>query len=199
MAQIKQFSWTNASSAVARDLDVGFTVSEVTTVDTTNGGSWYWTSNMADAAVLDVDSGTFSTSNGFTPLSESANYGASISGFTNANPGVLTVDDSGPAGFAVDDVIKVTAVADDGASALLPLNDDYTIASLTATTITLDENTTSDNVYVSGGFVTRVTDINGDAVPTENFARVGITVGTTPVGANNAVMVAIVKGENSVV
>ena len=199
MAQIKQFTWTNPNPAVARDLDVGFTVAEVTTVDTTNGGSWFWTSEMADAAVLDVDSGTFATTNGFTPLSESANYGATISAFTNANPGVLTVDDTGPAGFAVDDVIKVTAVADDGADPLLPLNDNYTIASVTATTITLDENTTADNVYVSGGFVTRVSDINGVAIATENFARVGITVGTTPVGANSAVMVAIVKGENSVV
>ncbi len=199
MAQIKQFTWTNAASAVARDLDVGFTVSSATTVDTTNGGSWFWTSNMADAAVLDVDSGTFTTTNGFTPLAESANYGASISGFTNANPGVLTVDDSGPAGFAAGDTIKVSAVADDNADLALSLNDEYTIASLTATTITLDQNTTSDNVYVSGGFVTRVTDTNGDAIPRENFARRGITVGTTPVGANNAVMVAIVNGEESVV
>ena len=36
MAQIKTFTWTNASSAVARDQDVGFVVAEATTVDTTN-------------------------------------------------------------------------------------------------------------------------------------------------------------------
>ena len=199
MAQIRQFTFVNPTPAVAVEINVGFTVAEITTVDTTNGGSWYWTSEMADAAVLDVDAGTFATTNGFTPLSESANYGASISAFTNANPGVITVGDSGPAGFAIGDTVKVTAVADDGADPLLTLNDDYTIASLTATTLTLNENTTADNVYVSGGFVTRVSDTNGTAVPTENFARVGITVGTTPVGANGATMVAIVKGENSVV
>ena len=200
MAQVKTFGWTNAGTAVARDQDVGFVVAEVSTYDTTNGGSWYWTSNMADAAVLDVDSGSFGTTNGFTPLAESVNYGAVISGFTNANPGVITVDDSGPAGFAAGDTIQVAAVADDGASSTLGLNrSTYTIASLTATTLTLDQNTSSDNVYVSGGFATRISDTNGDAIPIENFARLGITVGTTPVGANNAVMVAIVKGENSVV
>lgn len=196
MAQIKRFSWTNPASAVARDLNVGFEVAEITTIDVTNGGSWYWIKGMGDGYVIDLDSGTVATSNGFTPLSESANYGAAISGFTNANPGVLTVDDTGPAGFAVGDTIKVTAVAESGAGT--SLNAEYTIASLTATTITTATNTTSGAVYVSGGKVTRVSDTNGDAVPTQNFARRGITVGTTPVGANSAVMVAIVKGEETV-
>lgn len=197
MAQIKTFSWTNPNPAVARDLDVGFTVSEITTIDVTNGGSWQWISGMPNGYSLDVDAGTVATSNGFTPLSESANYGASISNFTNANPGVITVDDSGPAGFAVDDVVKVSSLADDGSGT--SLNGEFTIASVTATSITLDENTSAYSAYVSGGFVTRVRDANGDAIPTENFARRGMTVGTTPVGAASAAMVAIVKGEESVV
>jgi hypothetical protein len=196
MAQIKTFTWTNPNPAVARDLDVGFTVAEITTVDRTNGGSWYWNDGMASAEVLDVDSGAITTTNGFTPLSESANYGATISGFTNANPGVITVDDTGPAGFATGDTIKVTAVADDLTGTTL--NGTYTIASVTATTITTATNTTALSTYVSGGTVTRVSDTNGDAVPRENFARRGITVGTTPVGANSAVMTAIVKGKESV-
>jgi len=196
MAQMKTFSWTNPNPAVARDLDVGFEVAEITTIDTTNGGSWSWIDPMADASVLDVDAGTIATTNGFTPLSESANYGAALSGFTNANPGVLTVDDTGPAGFAVGDTIKVEAVAESGAGT--SLNAEYTIASLTATTITTATNTTAGAVYVSGGKVTRVSDTNGNAIPTENFARRGMTVGTTPVGANSAAMVAIVKGKESV-
>lgn len=198
MAQIKRFSWTNPSTAVARNLDVGFTVAEVTTIDVTNGGSWYWIKGMGDGYVLDVDSGTVTTSNGFTPLSQNAIYGSAISDITAANPAVLTVADTAAAGFAVGDTIKVTEVADDGAGTTLNAN--YTIASLTATTITTATNTSSGySAYVSGGNATRVTDTNGDAIPTENVAIRGVTVGTTPVGANDAVMVAIVKGEEPVV
>jgi len=199
MAQIKTFSWTNPNPAVARDLDVGFTVAEITTIDVTNGGSWQWVTGMTNGYALDVDAGTIATSNGFTPLAESANFGASISGFTNASPGVITVDDTSVAGFAAGDTIKVSSLADNGAAAN-SLNGTYTIASLTATTITLTQATNSGySAYVSGGFVTRVSDSSGTPIATENFARRGMTVGTTPVGAASASMVAIVKGSESVV
>ncbi len=198
MAQIKTFSWTNANPAVARDQDVGFTVAKITTIDITNGGSWQWVNGMVDGSYLDVDAGSITGTNGFTPLAESANYGASISGFTNANPGVITVDDSTVAGFAAGDTIKVSSLADDG-SAANSLNGEFTVASVTATAITLVENTSAYSVYVSGGYVTRVSDANGDAIPTENFARRGMTIGTGVVGANSASMVAIVEGEESVV
>ena len=197
MAQIKTFNWTNANPAVARDLNVGFEVAEITTIDVTNGGSWQWIQGMPNGYSLDVDAGTIATSNGFTPLAESANFGASISGFTNANPGVITVDDATVAGFAAGDTVKVASLADDGTAT--SLNGNFTVASVTATAITLVENTSAYSVYVSGGYVTRVSDANGDPVPTQNFARRGITVGTTPVGADSAAMVAIVKGQESVV
>ena len=200
MAQIKTFSWTNANPAVARNLDVGFTVAEITTIDITNGGSWQWVTGMANASSLDVDSGAISGSNGFTPLSQSATYGATISGFTNANPGVITVNDTATFGFAAGDTIKVSEVADD-LTGTNSLNNEFTVASVTATTITLVENTsvTGYSVYVSGGVVTRVSDTNGDPIPTQNYAIRGMTVGTTPVGAASASMVAIVKGSESVV
>lgn len=198
MAQIRVFSWTNPNPAVARDLDVGFTVSEITTVDITNGGSWQWIEGMVNGSYLDVDAGTITATNGFTPLAESVNYGAAISGFTNANPGVITVDDTGPAGFAAGDTIAVGEVADDQ-SAADSLNGQFTVASVTATTITLVENTTAFSGYVSGGTVTRVSDAAGNAIATENFARRGMTVGTGAVGANSASMVAIVKGREPVV
>ena len=197
MAQIKSFSWTNPGTAVARKLDVGFTVAEVTTIDITNGGSWYWMDEMDDASYLDVDAGTITATNGVTPYTDSANYGATITGFTNANPGVLTVDDTAGAGFAAGDTIKVTGIADDQSTAY-DLNGSYTVASVTATTITTATNTAGYSVYVSGGKVSRVTDISGDAVPVENIAKRGITLGTGVVGANNAVMKAIVKSKESV-
>ena len=200
MAQIKSFSWTNPATAVARNLDVGFTVAEVTTVDITNGGSWFWCDTMSDAYALDVDAGTIATSNGFTPYADNSNYGATVSGFTNASPGVITCTDTSLAGFAVGDTIKVTGVADDQTGTVSSLNSTYVIASLTATTITTatDTSVTDYGVYVSGGKVTRVTDVDGVAVPVQNVAQQGITCGTTGVGANNAVMVAIVKGKESV-
>ena len=197
MAQSKSFTWTNAAAALARDQDVGFLVEEAITVDTTNGGSWYWNAQMADASSLDQDSGAFSTSNGFTPLSQSSNYGATMSAMTAANPGVITCGNTAVAGFAAGDTIAVERVAESGAGTSLNRRT-FTIASLTATTITLDQNTTSDAVYVSGGVVSRVSDTNSVAIAQENFAIRGITVGTTPVGANNAVMVMVCRSAESV-
>ena len=194
--QCKSFSWTNPAAAVARDLDVGFTVAQITTIDITNGGSWFWCDTMDDAYALDVDAGTIATTNGFTPYVDGANYGATISGFTNAAPGVLTVDDTAKADFTAGDTIKVERVADDLSATTL--NDTFTIDSVTATTITLVESTAADSVYVSGGVVTRVSDAAGTTLATENVAQRGITIGTTPVGANNAVMVAIVHGKEPV-
>ncbi len=200
MSQLKTDSWTNANPAVARNINAGFVVTRITTYDITNGGAWTWTSDFDDASSMVVETGVQGTTNGFTPLSQSSAYGATISGFTNASPGVLTVNDTATFGFAAGDTIKVAELADDGADAALDLNRaTYTIASLTGTTITLDQNTSSDNVYVSGGIVSRVSDTNGDAIPTENFSIRGITVGTTPVGASSAVMKAVYEGEEPVV
>lgn len=198
MAQIKRFAWTNPNPAVARNLDVGFTVAEITTIDITNGGSWQWVKGMADGSSLDVDAGTISGSNGFTPLAQSASFGASISNITNANPAVVTAANVSQFGIVAGDTIKVTDVADDGAGT--SLNADYVVASVTATTITTTTDTSSGySAYVSDGYAVRKLDSDGKAVPIENVAIRGITVGTTPVGGASASMVAIVKGENSVV
>ena len=195
--QQKSFTWTNAASAVARKQDVGFVVAEALTIDTTNGGSWMWNNKMAAGSSIVVETGAYSASNGFTALSESANYGASISAFTNANPGVITVDDSGAAGFAAGDTIAVEAVAESGAGTSLNRRT-FTIASLTATALTLDQNTTSDAVYVSGGKVSRVSDSAGVPVASENFARRGVSLGTTAVGGNSAVMFMVCRSDESV-
>ncbi len=199
MAQIKTFNFTNPSTAVAVDLDVGFTVSEITSIDISNGGSWQWIFGMADASSLDVDDGTISGANGFTPFTQSSIYGATISGFTNANPGVISVNNTSTFGFAIGDTIRVSDLADDGASTSLGLNGDYIIGAVSPTTITITTSTTARNVYVSGGVLTRISDIDGLAIPTQNFAIQGVTLGTTVVGDDDADMVVIVKGQNPVV
>jgi hypothetical protein len=197
MAQVKTFTWTNAGTALARDQDVGFLVAEATTVDTTNGGSWYWNKEMAAASALDVDAGTIATSNGFTALSQSSAYGSAMSAMTAASPGVITCSNTAVFGFAIGDTISVEAVAESGTGTSLNRKT-FTIASLTATTITTAQNTTSDAVYVSGGVVSRVSDTDGVAIPLENKAIRGITVGTGPVGANSAVMVMVCRGDEPV-
>ena len=198
MAQIKTFSWTNPATAVARNLDVGFAVAEVTTINVTAGGSFQWMDTMPTGYYLDVDAGTITTSNGFTPLSQSAVFGASITGFTNANPGVISATGIAQVGIVAGDTIKVAAVADDGTGT--SLNGNFTVASVTATAITLVENTSAPtySVYVSGGKATRVKDSANNPIPTENFAIQGVTLGTGVVGGNNDVMVAVVRGSNSV-
>lgn len=197
MAQIKSITWTNANPAVAHNLDVGFTVSEITIVDKSNGGSWYWTDGMVSGTVLDVDSGVIAGANGVTPLAQSAVIGASISAFTNANPGVITATGVSALGFAAGDTVSVVALADDATGTTL--NGIYTVASVTASTITLTTDTSLYSVYVSGGYVTRVSDAAGQPVPTQNVAIRGVTLGTSAVGGAGALMAAIVKGKESVV
>lgn len=198
MAQIKRFAWTNPSTAVARNLNTGFTVAKVEIYNLTTAAALAWTADMATASIFNVGVPTYTTTNGVTPLAQDATYGATISGFTNANPGVITVNDTATFGFAAGDTIKVAQLADDG-SAANSLNGQFTVASVTSTTITLVENTSAYSVYVSGGIVTRVSDTNGDAIPTENFAIRGITLGTSAVGGNSESMVAVCYSDEPVV
>ena len=196
MTQKRIVSWTNANPAVARKQSVGFTVAKILVTDLTNGAQYYWNSSITSGYYLTVDTGAVTTSNGFTPLAESTRVGAVISGFTNANPGVITVDDTSVFGFATGDTVRVSELADNGTST--SLNGTFTVASVTTTTITLVENTTAYSVYVSGGVVSRVLHTTGDPVPIENQSLLGITIGTGAVGGNSASMVAEIDGENTV-
>ena len=101
---------------------------------------------------------------------EQAQYGANVSGFTNANPGVITVDSTYNANITAGSVIRVANLADTQVGPTL--NGNYYVASVTGTTVTLGTppagfvwynangsvisslNTTSSGVYISGGSVT---------------------------------------------
>jgi len=198
MAQIKRLSWTNPATAVAKNFDVGFTAAKIEIFNLTTAAALAWTDDMADASIFNVGVPAYVTTNGVTPLAQDAAYGPAISGFTNAAPGVLTVNDTATFGIAAGDTIKVAGLADDGSTAT-SLNGQYTVASVTATTITLVESTAASSVYVSGGFVTRISDSDGVAIPIENKAIRGFTLGTSAVGGNAESMVAVVYGEESVV
>ncbi len=196
MSQAKSFTWTNAASAVARNVDCGFKVSEVTVVDETNGGSFYWNDQMDDASVLDVDAGTIATTNGVTPLAQNALFGSAISAFTNANPGVLTVADAVTAGYVAGDTIKVVGIAESGSGT--SLNAEYVIASISGNALTTGTDTSAYGVWVSGGYAGRKTNAAGDAIAVNNDAIRGVTLGTSAVGANSAVMNAVCKSSESV-
>ena len=200
MAQIKRFAWTNPATAVAKNFDVGFAPAKIEIFNLSTAAALAWTADMADASIFNVGVPAYTTSNGVTPLAQNAAYGPAISGFTNANPGVITVNDTATFGIAAGDTIKVAGVADDG-SGTNSLNANFTVASVTATTITLVEDTsvTGYSVYVSGGYVIRVSDSAGDAIPVENKAIRGFTLGTSAVGGNAESMVAVAYGEESVV
>jgi hypothetical protein len=200
MAQIKQLNWTNASTAVALNFNVGFDVAKIEIWDLTTPNRFEWTSNMADASIFVLGTLAYTTTNGVTPLAQNASFGPSITGFTNANPGVITCSSPADFGIVAGDTIKVAGVADDG-SGTASLNNDFTVASVTTTTITLVENTsvTGYSVYVSGGHVIRVSDSSGTPIAIQNKAIRGVTLGTSAVGANSASMVAMCYGEESVV
>lgn len=201
MSQMKTSGFTNPSSGTAAtNVSFGFTVDSITVYNSTTGAITSWNSSMADGSYFDVDAGTYTASNGFTPLSQNAAFGATISGFTNANPGVLTVNDTATFGFAAGDTIEVSELADD-LTGTLSLNGTFTIASITATTITTatDTTVTGYSVYVSGGVVTRTKDTNGKAVATENEAILGLTYGTGVVGTDSDVLTYVAFGSNSVV
>lgn len=200
MAQIKRFAWTNAASVVARNLDVGFTTAKIEIFNLSTAAALAWTADMATASIFNVGVPAYTTTNGITPLAQDASYGPAVSGFTNANPGVITVNDTATFGIAAGDTVKVAGLSDDG-SGTLSLNNNFTVASVTATTITLVEDTsvTGYSVYVSGGFVIRVSDTDSVPIALENKAIRGLTLGTSAVGGNSESMVAICYGEESVI
>lgn len=196
MAQLEVYSWTNETPAAARNQSVGFKVDEVQITTKDGGDVYYWNSAMDADTAVNVSTGLGIASDGITLLEENTRIGAYISGFTNASPGVITVGDTTIFGFAVGDTIKVTALADDQTGETL--NGEYEIASLTDTTITTTTDTTTFSAWVSGGYVTRVTNADGEPIAVVNRAIEGITIGTGVVGGDGDDMVMVVRGGNHV-
>lgn len=198
MAQSDSLTWTNPASAVAKNVSIGFEVSRVQTIDITNGGSWMWIYGMPNGYYITLASGAITTTNGFTPLSESALFGAPITGVTLAADTVFTCSYLDQFDFAVGDTVKATAIADDLTGTTINAN--YTIKSLSATQVTCEESTAAGfSAWVSGGFLSQVKNSSNVPYPTKNVAIEGGTLGTGIVGANSASMVAYFEGQNQVV
>lgn len=198
MAQNYSTTWTNPASALAKNVSVGFEVARVQTIDITNGGSWMWIYGMPNGYYITLASGAITTSNGFTPLSESALFGAPITAVTRAADTVFTCSYLDQFDFAVGDTVKATAIADDLTGTTLNAN--YIVKSISATQITCEEDTSAGySAWVSGGFLSQIKNTNNVPYPTKNVAIEGGTLGTGIVGANNASMVAFFEGTNPVV
>lgn len=197
MSQLKTTSWTNPNPAVARNTSVGFDVARVMTIDVTNGGSWVWVYGMPNGYFITLSSGAVTTSNGWTPLDQDALFGAPITAVTNAADAVFTCTFLDQFSFAVGDTVKATEIADDLTGTTL--NGNYTVNAVTATTVTCDESTSAGSVYVSGGFLSQVSNSSGVPYPTVNVSIEGGTLGTGMVGAASAAMVAVFEGQNPVV
>ena len=74
--------------------------------------------------------------------------------------------------FAVGDTIKATEIADDLTGTTL--NRNYTVNTVSATQITCDEDTSAGySAWVSGGFISQVSDSNGVPYPTINLGVPG--------------------------
>jgi hypothetical protein len=198
MSQLKTVSWTNPATAVARNVSVGFAVARVQVIDVTNGANQLWVYGMPNASHMNVATSAVTLTNGFTPLAQQVLFAAPITAVTRAADTVFTCSFLDQFSFAVGDRVKATAIADDGTG--LTLNADYTVLSVSATAITCSESTASGfSAYVSGGFLSQISNASGVPYPTVNVAVEGGILGTGMVGANGASMVAIFEGQNPVV
>lgn len=205
MAQMATFKWTNAATAAARFQSIGFAPAHIVIMGISGTSTRYeWNDQMPNGAFFTGIS-TYTTTNGITYVSNPPGQfgqpitGAGAAGFTNANPGVVTVQDGSV--FLAGDIINISGIANTAVGATL--NGQYTIASVSGNALTLTTNTTAYGVRVSGGVVTLFS--RPDAFGTTytpavnpNVASYGVTIGTGAVGANSQVMVMTVWGKNNV-
>jgi hypothetical protein len=198
MSQLKTISWTNPATAVAKNVSVGFDVARVQTIDVTAGGSFMWVYGMPNGYFLNLASGAITTTNGFTPASQDALFGAPITAVTRAADTVFTCSYLDQFNFLVGDVVNANAISDDATGTTL--NGQYTVLSVSAAAVTCSESTASGfSAWVSGGFLVKVKNSLGVPYPTLNVGIQGGTLGTGMVGANSSEMVAVFEGSNSVV
>lgn len=201
MAQAFHTSVNLPTPLAALDVKVGFTPALIQLVNFTKlsapvaarGYRAMWHEAMPDgsamitvfnAALLDQTS-LIAAPTGISLLNslgfEQAQYGTSISGFTNAAPGVLTVKSTAQLNIAPGSKIRVAALADDQ-TGTGSLNGDYDVASVTGTTITLVQSTVGKAVYISGGFVSTLQ----NSLPTSPNPPFNI-YGNVPVLFNSAI------------
>lgn len=197
MAQVEVGSFT--SDGAAHDVSFGFTVGQITVYNSTAGGVFQWNSSMADASYFTLSDGTYTSSNGVTPLSQSILVGPEITNISTGGTTTVTASNLDQFSIVADYTVNLVGVADDGTGTTLNLTS-ATVSSVTSTTIVLSVNTGSGySAYVSGGWIVPVSDADGNPVATENVAIEGLRLGTGVVGSNSDAITYVAIGENPVV
>ena len=197
MAQMTVGSFT--STGAAKNISIGYTAGKITLYNSSAGGVYEWNSSMADASYFTLSDGSYTSSNGVTPLSQSTLVGPQITAISTGATTTVTASYLSQFSIVAGYTVNLVEVADDLTGTTLNLTS-ATVASVTATTIVLSVNTSSGySAYVSGGWIVPVTDANGDPVATNNVAIEGLTLGTGVVGSNGNSITYVVLGENSVV
>ena len=197
MAQMKVGSFS--SSGAAENISIGFSVGMINIYNSTAGGVFSWNSSMADGSYFDYSDGSYTSSNGVTPLSQGAIIGPAISAISKGADTTVTASYLDQFSIIAGYTVNLVGVADDLSGTTLNLVG-ASVKSVTSTTIVLEDSTASGySVYVSGGYIVPVSDENGDPVATVNAGINGLTLGTGVVGSESDAITYVAFGENPVV
>jgi len=187
------------SGGAAYSLDIGF---EPDTIEVWNYTKWetdtkvvksYWHKGMTEAYAINEiceDSSanrSISTSNGFTVATTSSvtTNRQTVSGITQANPGVLTVTST--SGWTDGDKVRLRDIG-----GMVELNDNlYEVVVIDSTTFSLkdaagdDVDTTGYTTFAAGSCLNYAFNISKKV---DNSGTYRVTLGTDVVGANDDVL-----------
>lgn len=197
MTQMKVGSFT--STGAVKTLSFGFTVDQITLYNSTAPGIFAWNSSMASGSYWDVAAGTYTSSNGFTPLAQGVLVGPPITAISTGATTSVTASNLDQFSIVAGYVVNLVEIADDLTGTTLNLTS-ATVASVSSTAVVLSVNTSSGySAYVSGGYIVPVTDANGDPVATQNVAIRGLSLGSGVYGTTSDAITYVAFGQNSVV
>lgn len=199
MAQTLEFTWTNPATVVPVTLTVGFAISRVTVYDTTAGNVYTWVSQMAPDEYIQIGTSGKQTTNGFTPITRTALFGAPITGFQQITaPMYFQCEFVDLFGFQAGDTVLATDMAESGQGK--PINGIYTVASIAKNQVNLSDAAQASGYmeYAAGGKLVRIKDAQGNPIPVRNHSVFGGTVGTGMAGAAGSVISCIVEGSMNV-
>lgn len=187
MGQSRAFRLQSAGSAY--NLIVGFVPTRVEILNltkwATDGSSvkFYWDESMADGyayAEKCEDSSSdkaIITSNGVTPY-EASNFASNqytITGISKASNAVVTCTNTA----SVGDFVHISGVV-----GMEEINDaSYKVLAASASSITIEVNSTNFGTYTSGGIAA-----NESATTVDNGGQ-GVTLGTSVIGSDNDILV----------
>jgi hypothetical protein len=162
-----------------------------------------WFKGMANGSALLITRGTtdlsstLETTNGFTIVNNTPQYGVEVTAITKANPGVVTfrgpgfTPGQGIANWSSGDKFKFSFCRGSSGTDWANLNGtEYTITKVTANTFSfaVDTSAYTGTYTASSGIAYRTQNSAGVPYPPINVADVGIRFGTAVIGADSDVI-----------